>query len=72
MMRVEPREEDPKVNFVLWSGVTTGEDKGKQPEEGEWVRKALENEARFNLECAKETFMKAKKSFAKASTSRSQ
>ena len=29
MMRSEPREEDPNVNMVLRSGVTTGEDKGK-------------------------------------------
>lgn len=50
----------------------TGEDKGKQPEEGDWVRKSPEKENRFDLEHAKETFMEAKKSFAKASTSASQ
>ena len=27
MMRVEPCEEDPNVNIVLQSGMTTGEDK---------------------------------------------
>jgi len=69
MMRVEPREEDPKVNIVLWSGTTTSEDKGKQPEEGEWVRKSLEIETMFYLECARETFMEEMKSFTEASTS---
>lgn len=29
MMRSELREEDPKVNMMLRSGVTTREDKGK-------------------------------------------
>ena len=72
MMRAEPREEDPKVNIMLRSGVKTREDKGKQPEEGEWVCKALEKETGFDLECTKETFMEAKKSFAEASTSGSQ
>jgi len=30
MMRVEPREEDPKVKITLQSGTMTGEDKGKK------------------------------------------
>jgi len=69
MMRVDSREEDPKVNIMLQSGTTTSEDKGKQPAEDEWVRKAREKETKFDLECTKETFMEAKKSFAEASTS---
>ena len=68
MMRAEPREEDPKVNIMLWSGTTTGEDKGKQLAEGEWVHKALEKETWFYLEHAKETFMEVEKSFVDAST----
>lgn len=39
MMRVEPHKEDPNVNIVLQSGITTDEDKGKQPEESEWYAK---------------------------------
>ena len=50
----------------------TGEDKSKQLEEDGWVHKALEKEAAFDPNRAKETFMEAKKSFAEASTSRSQ
>lgn len=46
----------------------TGDDKGKHPEENKWVYKALEKEVGFYLECTKETFMDAKKSFAEAST----
>jgi len=69
MMRVELREEDPNVNMVLRSGVTTGEDKGKQPEENTWVRKAPKKQPEFDLEHTKKTFMEAKKSFAEASTS---
>lgn len=45
-----------------------GEDKGKQREESEWVRKDLEKEVGFDLERMKETFMEAKKIFAKVST----
>ena len=41
MMRFEPCEEDPNVNIMLGSGIaTTGDDKGKQPEESAWVHKA--------------------------------
>jgi len=68
-MRSELREEDPNVNIVLRSGITTGDDKGKQPEESVWVHKAPTEEPEFDLECTKETFMEAKKSFTKASTS---
>ena len=71
-MRAEPREEDPNVNIMLRSGITTGDDKGKQTEESGWVRKAPEKEVGFDLECAKEMFMEVKKSFAEASTSGSQ
>ena len=56
------------MNVVLRSGITTGDDKGKQPEEDGWVCKALEKEAGFDLACVRETFMKAKKSFVEAST----
>jgi len=56
------------VNMVLKSGATMGEDKGKKPEEDTWVRKAPTKKLEFDLECTKETFMKAKKSFAEAST----
>lgn len=44
----------------------TGDNKGKQPEENGWVYKALEKEVCFNLECVKEKFMEANKSFAEA------
>lgn len=69
MMRSEPHEEDPNVNIVLRSGITAGYDKGKQPEDSTWVRKASTKELEFDLEHAKETFMEARKSFADASTS---
>jgi len=68
-MRSEPREEDPNVNIVLRSGITTMDDKGKQPEESTWVCKAPMKELEFDLERAKETFMEAKKSFVDAFTS---
>ena len=69
MMRSKPRKQDPNVNIVLQSGITTGEDKGKQPEDSTWVRKALTKELKFDFERAKETFMEARKSFIDASTS---
>lgn len=72
IMRYEPREEDLNVNIMLRSGITTGDDKGKQPKDGGWVRKTPKKEVGFDLEHVKEMFMDAKKSFAKASTSRSQ
>jgi len=68
MMRSEPREGDPNVNMMLRSGTTMREDMGKHPEESTWVRKAPTKEAKFDLECGKETFMEAKKSFTEAST----
>ena len=61
-------QHDPNVNIVLRSGITTRDDKGKQLEDSTWVRKALTKEAEFDLERARETFMKSKKSFIKAST----
>ena len=67
-MRSEALEEGPNVNIVLWSGIVIGDDKGKQLEESEWVRKVPEKEVGFDLERAKETFMEAKKSFPEAST----
>jgi len=45
-----------------------GDDKEKKPKDSAWVRKAPMKEAEFDLERARETFMEAKKSFAKAST----
>lgn len=72
MMRDEPCKEDQNVNIVLRRGITTSNDKGKQPKEDRWVCKALEKEVGFDLACAKETFMEAKKSFAKAFTLGSQ
>lgn len=71
-MRAKPRKEDPKVNIVLWSRMKTSEDNGKQREESEWVRKALEKEFTFDLKCTREKFMEAKKIFAEAFTSGSQ
>jgi len=71
-MRVEPCQEDPKVNIMLRIRTTTGGDKGKQPVEGEWVHKVPKKEIGFDLESPKETFMEAKKSFNEASTSGSQ
>ena len=65
-MWVEPHEEDPNVNIVLQSGITMGDDKGKQPEDITWVRKAPKKEAKFDLDHARETLMKAKKSFIEA------
>jgi len=53
---------------VLRRKVTTGDDKGKQPKEDGWVRKALEKEAGFDSASVEETFMEANKSFAEAST----
>jgi len=71
-MRSELREEDLNVNMMIRSGVTMGEDKGKQPEESMWVRKAPTKEPKFDLERTKETFMEAKKRFVEASTSGSE
>jgi len=70
-MRSEPHEEDPNINIVLRSGITIRDDKGKQPKDSTWVRKAPTKEPESDLECAKETFMEARKSFAHASTSTS-
>jgi len=72
MMRDDPCEEDQSMNIVLRIRITTADDKEKQPEEDGWVCKALKKEVGFCLACAKETFMEAKKSFTKASTSGSQ
>jgi len=47
----------------------TGDDKSKWPEDSTWVCKAPTKEREFDLECAKETFMEARKSFTDASTS---
>jgi len=69
MIRAEPHEEDLNMNIVLRSGISTGDDKGKQPKNNTWVRKALPKEAEFYLENAHEMFIEAKKSFVEASTS---
>jgi len=66
-MRSALHEEDSNVNIVLRSGIATSDDKGNQPEDSTWVRKAPTKEAEFNLERAEE-FMEAKKRFVKAST----
>ena len=71
MMRFEPCEEDPNINIVLRSGIAIGDDKGKQSEDSTWVQKAPMKEAELDLEHMHKTFMEAKKSFTKASTSRS-
>jgi len=69
MMRFEPREEDPKVNTMLKSGMAIGKDKEKLTKEGLGVHKTLTKKPKFNLESVKKTFMEAKKSFAEVSTS---
>jgi len=68
MMKAEPRKEDPNMKMMLRSGTHTGEDKGKQPKEDASVHKAPTKQPKFGLKCVKETFMEAKKSFAKDST----
>ena len=68
MMRSEPREEDLNVNIMLRSRIATSDNKGKQLEEGGWVRKASEKETGFHLEHVKETFMELKKIFVEGST----
>jgi len=68
MMRSELCEEDPNVNIVLRSGIAIGDDKGKKPKDSTWVRKAPMKEPEFDLECGKQTFMEARKSFDDAST----
>ena len=60
MMRSEPRKEEPNVNIMLRSGILIGDDKGKQPEESNWVRKAPTKEPKFDLEHAKDTSWKLK------------
>lgn len=72
MMRAKPHEEDHNVNTMTRSGMSTGADKGKQPEDEGWVRKVAEKEVDFDLNRAKETFMDAKNNFVEASTSGSQ
>jgi len=52
-MRSQPREEDLNVSIVLRSGIATGDDKGKQPKDSAWIRKAPTKEAKFDLECAR-------------------
>ena len=72
IMREEPHEEYHSVNIVTRSGMTTREDKGKQPEAEGWVNKIVKKEVEFDLNKAKDTFMEANNSFVEASTSRSQ
>lgn len=71
-MRAEPYEENQNINIVLRSGIKTGTDNGKKPEEEGWVRKVAEKEVDFDLNHTKETFLEAKKNFVEASTSGSQ
>ena len=68
-MRSKPHDEDPNMNMMLRICTAIGEDKGKQPEEDTWVRKAPTKEPEFDLGHTKETFMEAKKSFTEASNS---
>ncbi len=67
-MRSEPRKEDLNVNIVLWSGIATRDDEGKQLEDNAWVCKAPVKEADFNLEHARKMFMEVKKISCEAST----
>lgn len=69
MMRAEPREEDQNANILLRNGMMIGVDKGKQPKEEVWARKALEKEVSLGLNHAKVTFMESNKNFVKASAS---
>lgn len=69
MMRVEPCEEDQNIDIVLRSGIKTGADKGKQPEEEGWLRKVDEKEDNFDLNCTKEKFLEEKKNFNETSIS---
>jgi len=64
-MRDETCEEDLNVNIVLHSGMMTDEDKGRRPEEREWVHKAPKKEVGFDLECAKKPSWKQIKSSMK-------
>jgi len=66
MMRSEPCKEYPNINIVLRSGIAIGDEKGKQPEDSTWFRKALAKEVEFNLEHTREAFMEDKKSFIEA------
>lgn len=68
MLKAEQHAEDPNMNMMLRSGATMGDYKGKQPAEDAWVRKAPTKQPEFDLECAKETSMEAKKNFIEAST----
>lgn len=68
MMRAEPRKEENSINIMTQSDIATGENKGKQLEAKQWVRKVGEKEVWFDLSHTKETFMEAKNSFAEAST----
>lgn len=71
-MRVEPHKEGQRINIVLRNGMTTSKNKGKQPKEDRWARKAPDKESSFDLNHTKETFMEENKSFIEASTSSSQ
>jgi len=52
MMRCNLHEEDPKVNIMHRSGITTGDDQGKQLEDSTWIPKALVKESEVDLESA--------------------
>lgn len=71
MVRTENHEEDPSVNVVTVSGVTTNEDKGNKISIDVWMHKSLENKEVFNLQCTKYAFIEAQKEFAEGSTSTS-
>lgn len=63
MMRLKPHEDGPNVNIVTRSGITTREDKGKQPEVDVWVHKAADKKTGFDVKKVKEKFMEEKSSF---------
>lgn len=74
MMRSKLHKYVPSVSIATWSGITTVEDKGKQPQKTLWVWKAADKEDWFDVNKVKEPFMEAKKSFryVGASTSKAQ
>ena len=53
---------------MLRSGITIGDDPGKQLEDSRWVRKAQTKDVKFDLKHTHEAFMEAKKSFTRPSS----
>lgn len=73
MMTMEPRINEPHINFVTRSGVVTRDDKenGRKEVKATWVRKTNEKVFVFDIQKEKEVFMEVKQSFmdVRASTS---